>query len=175
MTRKHRYRPITLALLATGVFLSVPCAFAAEQGSMPPAKAHKKKQDRAISVGEVANNIITTSAYSQKTEELPSQKRIFHSEISSKILGRAEIEAAGPAAGGAQLLNFAPGVSTLASYGTGAAKAQSALMGSSRAGVGNPKGSEAAHSIAISFDGIPMNNPATGLWQPSQVDQPSIF
>ncbi|MBU2839302.1 TonB-dependent receptor [Acidithiobacillus thiooxidans] len=174
MYRKTNMRPLTLALAATGLLGLIPLAHAGVTAQTRSARVRHKTNQQSIAVGEVSSNVVTQSAYAQHTPELPKQKHIFKSGISSKVLGRKEIEAAGPGAGGAQMLNFAPGVSTLASYGTGAAKAQISIDGIKQ-GWGNPKGSEAAHSIAISFDGIPMNNPATGLWQSPQVNQPSII
>ncbi|MDD2750590.1 MAG: TonB-dependent receptor [Acidithiobacillus sp.] len=174
MYRKTNMRPLTLALAATGLLGLIPLAHAGVTAQTRSARVRHKTNQQSIAVGEVSSNVVTQSAYAQHTPELPKQKHIFKSGISSKVLGRKEIEAAGPGAGGAQMLNFAPGVSTLASYGTGAAKAQISIDGIKQ-GWGNPKGSEAAHSIAISFDGIPMNNPATGLWQSPQVNQPSMI
>ncbi|MBU2737268.1 TonB-dependent receptor [Acidithiobacillus concretivorus] len=174
MYRKTSMRPLTLALAATGLLGLIPLAHAGVTAQTRSARVRHKTNQQSIAVGEVSSNVVTQAAYAQPTPELPKQKHIFKSGVSSKVLGRKEIEAAGPGAGGAQMLNFAPGVSTLASYGTGAAKAQISIDGIKQ-GWGNPKGSEAAHSIAISFDGIPMNNPATGLWQSPQVNQPSII
>ncbi|WP_414041324.1 TonB-dependent receptor [Acidithiobacillus sp. M4-SHS-6] len=174
MYRKTYDRPLTIALAATGLLGVMPLAHASVSAPTRSTRARHHEHHGAIAVGEVSSNVVTQSAYAEPTPLLPKQKHIFKSGISSKVLGRKEIEAAGPAAGGAQMLNFAPGVSTLASYGTGAAKAQISIDGIKQ-GWGNPKGSEAAHSIAISFDGIPMNNPATGLWQSPQINQPSII
>lgn len=175
MKRKLRSTPLTFALAATGLFGLLPLAHAGVTAPTRSARSPRHHSaNNAIAVGEVSSNAVTESTYAQHSKELPSKKHIFKSGVSSKVLGRNEIEAAGPAAGGAAMLNYAPGVSTLASYGTGAAKAQISIDGIKQ-GWGNPKGSEAAHSIAISFDGIPMNNPATGLWQSPQVNQPSII
>lgn len=171
---KKRNQPLLLALAATGLLGVMPLAHAGVTAQTRSARARHHRHHNAIAVGEVSSNVVTQSAYAESSPLLPKQKHIFKSGVSSKVLGRKEIEAAGPGAGGAQMLNFAPGVSTLASYGTGAAKAQISIDGIKQ-GWGNPKGSEAAHSIAISFDGIPMNNPATGLWQSPQVNQPSII
>ncbi|WP_308389282.1 TonB-dependent receptor plug domain-containing protein [Acidithiobacillus sp. AMEEHan] len=164
-----RWRVLTIALAAA---LSYSTTASAQVDASQHHKKHHKHH--AVNVGEVASNVVTQSAYAGRSPLLPSQKKIFHSGISSKVLGRAEIEAAGPAAGGAQMLSYAPGVNVLASYGTGAAKAQISIDGIKQ-GWGNPKGSEAAHSIAVEFDGIPMNNPATGLWQSPQVNQSSLI
>jgi iron complex outermembrane receptor protein len=174
MLRNQRYHPLYFALLASGVCLSPPAIAHAASRTLPYKTSKAPSRKTPVAIGEVNDNAVTTSAYSQHSKELPNQKRVFKSGISSKVLGRKEIEAAGPAAGGAQMLNFAPGVSTLASYGTGAAKAQISIDGIKQ-GWGNPKGTEAGHSIAISFDGIPMNNLATGLWQSPQINQPSII
>ncbi|MEL5848775.1 MAG: TonB-dependent receptor [Candidatus Igneacidithiobacillus chanchocoensis] len=171
--RKTRWRALSLAVAAALSHSALVSAQDAPDTAVPPHH-HKHHQQQAVNVGEVANNVVTQSAVAGRTPLLPSQKEIFHSGISSKVLSRAEIEAAGPAAGGAQMLSYAPGVNVLASYGTGAAKAQISIDGIKQ-GWGNPKGSEAAHSIAVEFDGIPMNNPATGLWQSPQVNQPSLI
>ena len=201
MKHPYRYHPLFSALIAAGLCGISVTAFAAgvtapttsssnisaerevssTTGSLDtlahlPTKkqAFNSTHHSVISVGRVSDNATTQSVYSMHTDQLPSKKQIFNSGISVKVLGKKEIEAAGPAAGGAQMLNFAPGVNTLASYGGGAAKVQISIDGIKQ-GWGNPSGTEAAHSIAISFDGIPMNNPATGLWQSPQINQPSII
>jgi len=170
------FKPTICALAAVGLFGGLtPGAHAAVSAATRSAHTgNDQKTHQAVAVGEVSNDIVTGAAYSAHSPLLPSQEHIFKSGIATKVLGRKEIEAAGPAAGGAQMLNYAPGVSTLSSYGDGAAKVQISIDGIKQ-GWGNPKGSEAAHSIAIEFDGIPMNNPATGLWQSPQVNQPSII
>ncbi|MBU2755459.1 TonB-dependent receptor [Acidithiobacillus sp. CV18-2] len=167
-----RWHVLAIALAAALSYSAV--ASAQDNTAHHHKKHHKHHKHQAVNVGEVSSNAVTQSAYAGHTPLLPSQKKIFRSGISSKVLGRAEIEAAGPAAGGAQMLSYAPGVNVLASYGTGAAKAQISIDGIKQ-GWGNPKGSEAAHSIAVEFDGIPMNNPATGLWQSPQVNQSSLI
>ncbi|MDX5935828.1 TonB-dependent receptor plug domain-containing protein [Acidithiobacillus thiooxidans] len=174
MYRKTNMRPLTLALAATGLLGLIPLAHAGVTAQTRSARVRQKTNQQSIAVGEVSSNVVTQSAYAQPTPELPSQKKIFKSGVSSKVLGRNEIEAAGPAAGGAQMLSYAPGVNVVGSYGTGAAKAQISIDGIKQ-GWGHPKPSGAAHSIAISFDGIPMNDPATGLWQSPQINQPSII
>ena len=167
-------KPLTVALAAVGFCSVLPIS--AHAGITAPNKSARSMRSNrsSIAVGEVSSNATTNSEYGTPNRQLPTHKQLYKSGISTKVLGHNEVEAAGPAAGGAAILNYAPGVNVLASYGTGAAKAQISIDGIKQ-GWGNPNGTEAAHSISMSFDGIPMNDPATGLWQSPEINQSSII
>ena len=171
---QNRYKLLTIALAAVGFCSVLPIS--AHAGVTAPTKSARSLQsNRSVAVGEVSSNATThLNEYDTTNHQLPTHKQLYKSGISIKVLGHNEVEAAGPAAGGAAILNYAPGVNVLASYGTGAAKAQISIDGIKQ-GWGNPNGTEAAHSISISFDGIPMNDPATGLWQSPEINQSSII
>ncbi|WP_123103970.1 TonB-dependent receptor [Acidithiobacillus sulfuriphilus] len=173
MIQLFRIRPIISALGVLGVCSVTTVAFAKNDVTAPTSSGHKAQ--RIIAIGEVTGSAADETADSARTPQLPNQKRIFKSGIATKVLGRDEIEAAGPAAGGAAILNYAPGVHMLTGYsGTGASKSEISINGIKQ-GWGNPKGAIDNGGIAVSFDGVPMVNPSSGLWQSPQINQPSII
>ncbi|PKY11559.1 hypothetical protein B1757_03915 [Acidithiobacillus marinus] len=133
---------------------------------------HHHDHKHAVNVGEVNKN----SEYQETViPTVPSQKKIFHSAYSEKLITKGQIAALGPMANSAEILSVAPGVHVVGSYGnTGATKMQININGIKQ-GWGHLKGDVSGHSIMVTFDGIPMNDPATGLWQSPQVNQPSLL
>lgn len=83
MYRKTNMRPLTLALAATGILGLIPLAHAGVTAQTRSARVRHKTNQQSIAVGEVSSNVVTQSAYAQHTPELPKQKHIFKSGISS--------------------------------------------------------------------------------------------
>ena len=104
-----------------------------------------------------------------------SQKAIFDSALGDKVLTKEQVQAAGPLAGAAQALSFAPGVN-ISSYGaTGSTKYSISINGIKQGWGGFSGGNIDNGGIAVTFDGVPMVNVATGLWESPQVPQNGIF
>ncbi|WP_298194343.1 TonB-dependent receptor [Metallibacterium sp.] len=104
-----------------------------------------------------------------------SQRAIFKSALGDKVMDRQQIAAAGPVGGSAQALAYAPGVA-VSSYGaTGSTKYQISINGIKQGWGGFSGGEVDNGSIAVSFDGVPMVNPATGLWESPEVPQTGLL
>ncbi|MDE2463424.1 MAG: TonB-dependent receptor [Alphaproteobacteria bacterium] len=112
-----------------------------------------------------------------KAQQLGSlkQKSIFLSAYGDKALDRQQLKSAGVVGGAAQALSFAPGIS-VSGYGqTGGTKASISINGISQGWAGLSPGTVDNGSLAISFDGIPMVNAASGLWETPQIPQTALL
>jgi iron complex outermembrane receptor protein len=100
-----------------------------------------------------------------------SKKQVFKSGVSTTVLDRQQIQTAGAFGGAAQALQVAPGVAVSGYGSTGSTKNQISVNGIKQ-GWGGFSGSQIDNgSISMTFDGVPMANPSTGLWQTDLVPQ----
>jgi iron complex outermembrane recepter protein len=130
---------------------------------------HRRRDDEVSELQEV---VVTA-----KEEQLKSlkQESIYSSAYGDKALDRQQLKSAGVVGGAAQALSFAPGIS-VSGYGqTGGTKASISVNGISQGWAGMSPGTVDNGGLAISFDGIPMNNIATGLWETPQVPQTALL
>ena len=105
-----------------------------------------------------------------------SPRKVFHSGQSVVVLGHAQIKAAGPFGGAAQALDMAPGVQVTSFGATGATKSSISLNGFKQ-GWGGFSGAGGVDNgdVSVTFDGVPMVNPSSGLWATSQIPQMSLI
>jgi iron complex outermembrane receptor protein len=117
---------------------------------------------------------IAAVAVSAPRRLAPSKSELFHSSQTQVVLDRNIIKAQAPLAGSEQLLAAAPGV-TQASYGsTGAAKAMISLRGFKQ-GWANQAGVVDNGLFGVTLNGVYLNNPQTGIWEPDEVPDLSII
>ncbi len=112
-----------------------------------------------------------------KEQQLKSLKQIsiYQSAYGDKALDRQQLKSAGVVGGAAQALSFAPGIA-VSGYGqTGGTKASISINGLNQGWAGLSPGSVDNGNLAISFDGIPMVNAATGLWETPQIPQTALL
>ena len=104
----------------------------------------------------------------------PSQSDVFLSDETLRVIDRTQMDMLGPIAGAAQTIGLAPG-SRVTGYGnTGATKYTISINGINQ-GWGGYNGYTGGASLGITFDGIPVVDPATGLWQSATVPQMQII
>ena len=157
-------RPLSLAIV---MVLAIPAAHAADAAPVDDA-SHVQELQRIV----VSGKVLATEGINVRGL---SRAAIFKSALGDKVLDKTQIAAAGPVAGAAQALSFAPGVA-VSSYGaTGSTKYQISINGIKQGWGGFSGGTVDDGSIGVSFDGVPMANPVTGLWQSSQVPQMGMF
>ena len=132
---------------------------------VPVSHAKPPPAGTVVQAGSVRKN-------SRRLALKPESKRAqLRMPVAQKVLGRQEIQAAGPAAGAAQALAIAPGVA-VSSYGNGGPTKFSFSINGIKQGWGGPSGGTIDDgSLAVNFDGIPMNNVASGLWQSPEINQ----
>ena len=118
---------------------------------------------------------VSASANSLDTlVKLPKKKEIFESTQSVKVIGRKQLRVVGPAAGAAQALSVAPGVSIASDGTTGSPRASISINGM-KTGWGNIAGNSNDGTIMVTFDGVPMVDPAYGVWQASEIPNLSFI
>jgi iron complex outermembrane recepter protein len=155
--------------LGANIALAVSSVLSLGMAHAAPAHRHRRRDDE---VGELQEVVVTA-----KEEQLKSlkQQSIYDSAYGDKALDRQQLKSAGVIGGAAQALSFAPGIN-VSGYGqTGGTKASISVNGISQGWAGASPGVVDNGGVAISFDGIPMNNPATGLWETPQVPQTALL
>ncbi len=100
----------------------------------------------------------------------PSQTDVFLSAQTLRVINRTQMDMLGPVAGAAQVLNLAPGARVTGYGNTGATKYTLSLNGLNQ-GWGGYGGYTASAALGVTFDGIPVVDPATGLWQSATLPQ----
>jgi hypothetical protein len=103
MTAKNTYR-------VTGSLLLVLCALHTDTSiaDVITASTRSVGDDGSVNVGEVSK-ADNTSIYVAPKSAVPSQRQIFRSGLAEKVIGKKQIEAAGPGASGNDMLSMAPG------------------------------------------------------------------
>ncbi|MCU4161588.1 TonB-dependent receptor [Acidiphilium sp. AL] len=124
----------------------------------------------AVNAGEVSASISALDTLSK----LPTKKSIFKSTQSVKVVGRKQLRVVGPAAGAAQALSVAPGVNIASDGTTGAPRASISINGM-KTGWGNIAGNANDGTVMVTFDGVPMIDPAYGVWQASEIPNLSFI
>ncbi|MHB8252812.1 MAG: TonB-dependent receptor [Acidiferrobacter sp.] len=130
----------------------------------------------AISIGAVdanANATFTQKAL-QKTNKKLTHKKIFQSAQSELVINKDELKAAGPVGGVAQVLAQSPGVRIVSAGAVGAQRAAISVNGIEQ-GWGGLQGLTSNGLLGVSFDGVPMNNPGSGLWDTPEIPELSLI
>jgi iron complex outermembrane recepter protein len=171
---RRRLRPVDIAVCSALLLSASASAFAAGSASASAAAPAAAAADAGFfdSSSELEQVVVTA-----KEEQLKSlkQKAIYESAYGDKALDRQQLKSAGVVGGAAQALSFAPGIS-VSGYGqTGGTKASISVNGISQGWAGMSPGTVDNGGLAISLDGIPMNNPITGLWETPQVPQTALL
>jgi iron complex outermembrane receptor protein len=100
----------------------------------------------------------------------PTQQQLFQSGTSTRVLDQQELQSVGPMGGGAQAIGMAPGAQVTGYGDTGSTKYNVSLDGLAN-GWGGFGGQTGNNNLMMTFDGIPMNNVATGLWASASIPQ----
>ncbi len=111
----------------------------------------------------------------KKTDTKFTKKKIFKSTQSKYVVNKDEIMAAGPVGGATQALSMIPGVRSETLFGpTGASKGNFSINGIQQ-GYGGLSGETDNGSINVTFDGVPMTNPGSGLWSTALMPDMSLI
>lgn len=128
----------------------------------------------AISVGSVNASAPVTTKALRKTDKKLTGKKIFQSAQSELVINRDELKAAGPVGGVAQALAQSPGVRVVSAGAVGAQRAAISVNGIEQ-GWGGLQGLTSNGLLGVSFDGVPMNNPGSGLWDTPEIPELSLI
>ncbi|MDE2450318.1 MAG: TonB-dependent receptor [Gammaproteobacteria bacterium] len=137
--------------------------------------AHAAAPDPAAAAPLTAPAMVASVGEVLVTARRERQKKQFITPLTTKTLDQDQIRASSLVGGAAQVMNLVPGVSISSYGGTGASKTSVSLngvkIGWGGLAVGNPDNG----SIAVTFDGVPMQNPGNDLWQATLVPQTSLL
>ena len=142
-------------------------------GAAPAAAFAQAATSGAVNAGQVSATGAASTAPAGVTKK-PTQKQIFHSSQSVRVLNRAQMDQAGPVGGAAQVLSYAPGANVVGYGNSGATKYTVTINGVNQ-GWGGYGGHTDNGSLGITFDGVPIVDPATSLWQSPTLPQMSLF
>ena len=158
---RRRLSPVDVAVCAA-LLLSASVAMAADPASPAPGDT----------VSDLQQVVVTAKEQQMKSLK---QKSIYEAAYGDKALDRQQLKSAGVVGGAAQALSFAPGIS-VSGYGqTGGTKASISINGISQGWAGASPGVVDNGGFAVSFDGIPMSNPITGLWETPEIPQTALL
>ncbi|MDE3165402.1 MAG: TonB-dependent receptor [Acidobacteriota bacterium] len=130
--------------------------------------------DVNLPLSAVQQTVVVNGGSLLGTTPEPSQTDVFLSEQTVRVIDRTQMDMLGPVAGAAQVINLAPGAQVTGYGNTGATKYTVSLNGISQ-GWGGYGGYTGGASLGITFDGIPIVDPATGLWQSATIPQMQII
>ncbi len=156
-TAQPAFKP---SLLAQALFAALLAAPAAAQAQNVPTDLG--------SVQAGSQGAVVKKSSEQKKLEAA---QVFKSGQATKVITKAELKAAGPFGGSAQALALVPGVG-VSGYGSTGATKNSISINGIKQGWGGFSGAQIDNgSISVTFDGVPMVNPSSGLWASPQIPQ----
>jgi iron complex outermembrane receptor protein len=124
-----------------------------------------------LQIASLAETVVVRGTVMPGARPMPTRDDVQNSLQTVRVLDRKQIDAAGPVAGGAQMIAFTPGANVFGYGVSGATKYTIQLNGVEQGWGGQPSGFTAPGSLGITFDGIPIVDVATGLWQSATMPQ----
>ncbi|MBU2738892.1 TonB-dependent receptor [Acidithiobacillus concretivorus] len=161
-TRKNK---LIITLLAAGLLEAVTLSAHADMTETTKKLNAKNTNKSAVSVGEVSkvDNTLGTNEIILKNMSAIPKENITNSTQSQLQVGKEQLSFLSPAAGGIQLAVKLPGVYVSGSNPTGSVGDNALLInGFSVGSYSNSSATPNFNSIAVTLDGIPMNNPLSG-------------
>ena len=127
--------------------------------------------DIVLKVATLEETVIVRGTVDPDAKPVPTREDVMVIPETLRVLDRKQLDAGGPIAGGAQMISSTPG-SNVVGYGeTGATKYTILLNGIQQGWAGEASSFTAPGSLGITFDGVPVSDPATGLWQSATMPQ----
>ncbi len=127
-----------------------------------------------LSLSAVQQTVVVNGGSILGATTQPSQNDVFLSDQTERVLDRTQMDMLGPVAGAAQVVALGPGALVTGYGNTGATKYTISLNGINQ-GWGGYGGYSGGASLGITFDGIPIVDPATGLWQSATIPQMQLI
>ena len=137
-------------------------------------KSHARRNAKAAPDMDLTS--VEIDATRPSASEVPTQRQQFNSSQSRKVIDRRQLSTVSAGGGSAQALEIAPGVH-VNGYGSGNTTRYSiSINGIKQGWGGEPSGAGIDYgAIGVTFDGVPLNNPGTGLFQTTLVNQLSLI
>lgn len=124
-----------------------------------------------LNVAALSSSMIVRGTVDPEARPVPSREDVMLVPDTIRVLDRKQIDTAGPMAGGAQMIQSTPGANVFGYGETGATKFTVLLNGIQQGWAGENTGFTAPGSLGITFDGIPVSDMSTGLWQSATMPQ----
>jgi len=124
-----------------------------------------------LSVAALSESVVVRGTVDPEAKPMPTREDVMMMPETVRVLDRKQLDAAGPMAGGSQMLQSTPGANVVGYGETGATKYTILLNGIQQGWAGEATSFTAPGSLGVTFDGIPIADPATGLWQSAAMPQ----
>ncbi len=124
-----------------------------------------------LNLATLSESLIVRGTVNPEASPVPTREDVMAMPETVRVLDRKQLDAAGPVAGGAQMIQSTPGANVVGYGETGSTKYTVILNGIQQGWAGEASSFTAPGSLGINFDGIPIDDPATGLWQPATMPQ----
>ncbi len=124
-----------------------------------------------LHVAALNDSVVVRGTVDPEAKPMPTREDVMLMPETVRVLDRKQLDAAGPLAGGAQVLQATPGANVVGYGETGATKYTVLLNGIQQGWAGEATSFTAPGSLGITYDGIPVADPATGLWQSATMPQ----
>ena len=128
-----------------------------------------------LDVASLASSVTVRGTVNPEATPVPTREDVMLTPETLRVLDRKQLDAAGPVAGGAQMIKATPGANVMGYGETGGTKYSILLNGVQQGWAGEATGFAAPGSLGITFDGIPIDDPATGLWQSATMPQDLVM
>ncbi len=129
----------------------------------------------SLKVASLSAGVVVLGTVDPEATPVPTRDDVMLIPDTVRVLDRKQLDIAGPVAGGAQMLAASPGANIVGYGNTGATKYTVMLNGVQQGWAGESTGFTGAGSLGITYDGIPVADPATGLWQSATMPQNLII
>ena len=134
-----------------------------------PAAQHDHRSHSEVAA--LNESVVVRGTVDPEAKPMPTREDVMLMPDTVRVLDRKQLDAAGPVAGGAQMLQSTPGANVVGYGETGATKYTVLLNGIQQGWAGEATSFTAPGSLGITYDGIPVADPATGLWQSATMPQ----
>lgn len=124
-----------------------------------------------MTIATLSQSVVVRGTVVPGARPMPTREDVLLSDQSIRVLDRKQLDAAGPVAGGAQMISYTPGANVIGYGNTGATKYTIQLNGIHQGWAGEATSFTAPGSLGITFDGVPISDVATGLWQSATMPQ----
>lgn len=104
----------------------------------------------------------------------PTQQEVFDSAQSVRVIDKQQMAMVGPVAGGAQVISTAPGAIVTGYGDTGSTKYTVTLDGLNQ-GWGGYGGYTGGAALGVTYDGVPIVDPATSLWPSATIPEVGLI
>lgn len=124
-----------------------------------------------LTVSAMAESVVVRGTVNPEAKPVPTREDVMLAPETLRVLDRKQLDTAGPLAGGAQMIQSTPGANVMGYGETGGTKYSIMLNGIPQGWAGEATSFTEPGSLGITFDGIPVVDPATGLWQSATLPQ----